>query len=106
MAEGLPLTVSQVCRRFPGARGAKHVTPSTVTLWILAGCPDRSGIRVRLAATRCGSQWLIKPSDLDSFFTTLAADPTTHSTPPTHRSATQQQRTAENAGERLKKMGA
>jgi hypothetical protein len=39
------LTVSQVCRRLPGARGARHVTPSTVTRWILLGCPARDGIR-------------------------------------------------------------
>jgi hypothetical protein len=103
----LPLTVSQVCRRFPGARGARHVTPSTVTRWILAGCPARDGTRVKLAATRCGSRWLIRPADLDAFFANLAADPATTSAPTTcHRTQSQQQRAAERAGEKLKRMGA
>jgi hypothetical protein len=99
------LTVSQVCRRYPGARGARHVTPSTVTRWILAGCPDRSGTRVRLAATRCGSRWLICPTDLDAFFASLAADPSTSVSPSRQRTQTQQQRAAERAGEKLKRMG-
>ena len=54
--EGAPraelLTVSQVCSRIPGARGARHVTPSTVTRWILTGCPSLTGKRVKLVATR------------------------------------------------------
>jgi hypothetical protein len=102
----LPLTVSQICRRFPGARGAKHVTPSTVTRWILTGCPARDGTRVKLVATRCGSRWLIRPTDLDAFFAILAADPPTTATPARQRTQTQQHRAAERAGERLKKMGA
>jgi hypothetical protein len=106
MSDDLLLTVSQVCRRFPGARGAKHVTPSTVTRWILNGCPDRCGTRIRLAATRCGSRWLVKPTDLDVFFAALAADPTPTTPRPITRTQTQQQRAAERAGERLKKMGA
>ena len=57
------LTISQVCRRFPGARGARHVTPSTVTRWIVAGCPSRTGERVRLAATRVGGRWYSKHKD-------------------------------------------
>lgn len=66
------LTVSQVCRRLPGARGAEHVRPSTVTRWILAGCPARDGTRVRLAATRAGGRWLIRADDLDLFFDALS----------------------------------
>lgn len=67
------LTVSQVCRRVPG-KGAASLSPSTVTRWILLGCPARDGTRVRLAATRAGSRWLIDPADLDSFFTRLKGD--------------------------------
>lgn len=69
------LTVSQICRQFPGARGSRHPSPSTVTRWILLGCPGRDGTRVRLAATRCGGRWLVRPDDLDAFFRALAADP-------------------------------
>jgi hypothetical protein len=98
------LTVSQVCRQFPGARGARHVTPSTVTRWILAGCPARSGERVRLAATRCGSRWLIRPVDLDAFFTALKGDiadaPSSVPNPSAGR------RRAEAAGRELARRGA
>ena len=67
------LTVSQVCRKYPGARGAKNLTPSTVTRWILSGCPARDGTRVRLAATRCGARWLVAPAALSDFFAALAS---------------------------------
>ena len=98
------LTISQVCRRFPGARGARHVTPPTVTRWILAGCPARNGARIRLSATRCGTRWLIRPSDLDAFFAALAADPTPPATPPRSRAA--QKKAAERATRALEKLGA
>lgn len=100
------LTVSQVCRRLPGARGARHVTPSTVTRWILAGCPARTGQRIRLAATRAGSRWLIRPADLDDFFAALKGDITDAppSTPPT--SPTAARRKAEAAGRELARRGA
>jgi hypothetical protein len=98
------LTISQVCRQFPGARGARHVTPSTVTRWILAGCPARDGARVRLAATRCGARWLIRPADLDVFFAALAADPAPPAAPP--RSPTARANAAERAAHTLEKLGA
>jgi hypothetical protein len=106
MTDELQLTISQVCRRFPGARGARHVTPSTVTRWILKGCPARDGSRVKLVATRCGSRWLVRPLDLDTFFATLAADPLTAVTPVRTCSEKQQQRNAERAGEELERIGA
>lgn len=99
------LTISQVCHRFPGARGAAHVTPSTVTRWILLGCPARDGNRVKLAATRAGGRWLVNPTDLDTFFTALAADP--NSTP--HRGQQTDKRdehAGERAGQILEKLGA
>src|SRR5207253_640256 len=68
------LTVSQVCRRLPGARGANNATPSTVSRWILAGCPSRSGERVKLNATRAGSRWLVDTADLDKFFAALKGE--------------------------------
>ncbi len=72
------LTVGQVCDCYPGKRG-RRLAPSTVTRWILGGCPGLGGQRVRLRATRCGSRWLISPADLSEFFAALAAPP---STPP------------------------
>jgi hypothetical protein len=107
MSNDLHLTVSQVCRLFPGARGARHVTPSTVTRWILAGCPARNGHRVKLAATRCGSRWLIRPHDLDAFFAALGADPiTTAQQPMPTRSSTESQKASERAGLELVTRGA
>ena len=100
MSDELHLTVSQVCRRYPGARGARHVTPSTVTRWILSGCPARDGTRVRLVAMRAGSRWLIAPAELDTFFARLAADPASIPTTPT-RSLTQAERRAADANDEL-----
>jgi hypothetical protein len=99
------LTISQVCRRFPGARGAAHVTPSTVTRWILLGCPARNGNRVKLAATRAGGRWLVRSTDLDTFFAALAADPT--STPHhDQQTETRDERAGERAGQILEGLGA
>ncbi len=67
------LTVSQVCRRYPG-KGAESLAPSTVTRWILLGCPARDGTRVKLNATRAGSRWLVDPADLDTFFARLKGE--------------------------------
>lgn len=82
MSADLLLTVTQVCARLPGARGAKRVAPSTVVRWVTIGCPSRTGERIRLRATRAGSRWLINPADLDGFFAALASDPPDASAPP------------------------
>ena len=97
------LTVSQVCRRLPGARGARNVTPSTVTRWILAGCPARDGTRVKLPATRAGSRWLVRAADLDAFFAALAAEPVRPAPP---RSQSSRNKSADAAGSVLEKLGA
>ena len=70
------LTVGQVCARYPG-KGGGRLAPSTVTRWILTGCPDRGGNRVKLRAIRCGTRWLLDPDDLTTFFAALAATPPT-----------------------------
>ena len=99
------LTISQIAARLPGSRGARRVHPATITRWILAGCPDRNGQRVKLAATRAGTRWLVRAADLDAFFAALAADPV--ATPaPVPRSTDERQRAAEKAAEKLKEMGA
>lgn len=104
MSNEVLLTISQVCRRLPGARGAEHVTPSTVTRWILHGCPARSGSRVKLAATRAGGRWLVQPADLDKFFAALADESNTScrnsEVNPGHDTA------GRRAGELLQKLGA
>jgi len=69
----LRLTVSQVCRAYPGCRGKPSLSPSTVTRWILRGCPSLSGERVKLSATRVGGRWLIDPANLQAFFTALGS---------------------------------
>src|SRR5262249_18373419 len=69
------LTIPQLRKRYPGTRGAQHLATSTVTRWIIKGCPTRDGRRVKLAALRCGWSWLVRPADLDTFFAALAAGP-------------------------------
>lgn len=84
MSDQSHVTVSQICKKYTGSRGAPHLNPSTVTRWILEGCKARDGNRIRLAATRVGSRWLVRPADLDTFFAALAAEPASgDSTDPT-----------------------
>jgi hypothetical protein len=100
------LTISQIVAKLPGSRGARRLHPATVTRWILAGCPARDGRRVRLAATRAGSRWLVRESDLHSFFEALAADPGNTSPPPAPRTPTARRRASEAAAAKLQRMGA
>src|SRR5262245_5954530 len=71
-AAGL-MTVAQVCRSIRGARGNDTLSPSTVTRWILSGCPSRGGERVTLAAVRVGGRWMVAPEALEAFFAALAS---------------------------------
>lgn len=91
-------TLSQIAATIPGAKGASRINPATLTRWILTGCRARNGQRLRLPATRCGSRWLVRRSDLDHFFTALAADP---STPPAPPSPAERQRAADRATREL-----
>lgn len=103
------LTVSQVCGRLPGKSG-RRIAPSTVTRWIIDGCPARDGTRVRLNATRCGSRWLIAPADLDAFFAALAATSTSAlsaaAKPISTRSDNDRASAARRAAEALARRGA
>lgn len=96
------LTIADVCKRIPAARGARRLAPSTVTRWILQGSRARDGRRIRLLAIRAGSRWLIRPGDLDAFFASLAADP---DVPPPPVPPTERERRAAAAGERLRAAG-
>lgn len=98
------LTISQVVSRIPGSRGAKRVHPATVVRWITSGCPARDGNRLKLAATRAGSRWLVRPADLAAFFAALAAEPTPSPAPP--RSPAARARAGERAAAELERMGA
>lgn len=102
------MTVSQVCRAIPGARANPSVNPSTVTRWIIAGCPARNGDRIKLKATRCGSRWLIAPADLAAFFEALGnvAPDSAVPTPRKHRSEGQRESAAARALRELKRRGA
>lgn len=100
------LTIRQVVARLPGSRGARRVHPATVTRWILFGCPARDGCRVKLAATRAGSRWLVLESDLKAFFDALAADPTATPTQQPTRTLIARQNASERAARELERMGA
>lgn len=101
------LTISQTAARLPGARGARRVHPATVTRWILSGCPARDGRRVKLAATRAGGRWLVRPADLEAFFAALATEPSPQSPPLVPVVASDaRRRAAQRAADVLKKMGA
>ena len=100
------LTISQIAARLPGARGARRVHPATITRWILVGCPGRSGARVKLAATRAGTRWLVREADLDTFFAALAADPSSTAPVPTPRPPAANRAASEKAAAALKAMGA
>ena len=61
------LTLRQVAKRYPGKQGQSQLSPSTISRWILIGCPARSGARVKLRATRIGGRWMVEESNLDAF---------------------------------------
>lgn len=102
------MTVSQVCRAIPGSRGNQSVRPSTVTRWILIGCPARNGDRIKLKATRCGSRWLIDPIHLAEFFDALGCitPNATAPAPRQQRTASRRQSAAVRAAQELKRRGA
>jgi hypothetical protein len=100
------LTITQVVAKLPGSRGASRVHPATVTRWILVGCPARDGRRVKLAATRAGTRWLVREADLQAFFETLAADPTSAAPPPAPRTPSARGKASALAGQQLERMGA
>jgi len=102
------LSLSAAGRLFPAHRGNGTVDPSTVFRWRQKGAKTTDGRLVKLEAVRVGGRWLTSREAVARFVQALtnAADPTSSSTPPTPRSVGQQQRAAQRAGERLKKMGA
>ena len=104
-----PLTLAQIAANIPGARGSKNLNPGTLTRWILQGCTARSGEKIRLAATRAGSRWLVQQADLDAFFAALAADPAAVlpvTTPRSETKAKKAKKSSQAAGRKLENMGA
>ncbi|QEL19166.1 MerR family transcriptional regulator [Limnoglobus roseus] len=100
------LTISQVAARLPGTRGAGRVHPATVTRWILVGCPARDRRRVKLAAIRAGSRWLIRDTDLQAFFAALAADAPPGPPDKPDRTSTERRKAVDRATQDLTRMGA
>ena len=101
------LTVGQVCKRLPGARGNCRTSPATVTRWVIAGCPSVAGERVKLRATRAGGRWLIAEGDLQAFFSALAEPgPTTSPAAVAKRTSDQRGRAARAAARELERRGA
>jgi hypothetical protein len=102
MSDDPLLSLSQARARVPG-RGNGPLAISTLTRWILKGCPSRDGRRVRLAATRAGGRWLVRESALDEFFAALGADP--EDATPTPRSQNARRKAADAAGRELERRG-
>ena len=102
------LTISEVCSRIPGARGNARVNPSTVTRWILNGCPSRGGHRIKLAAIRVGARWMVSPAALGAFFDSLTSSGTNCEVSPleVRREQTRRRAASEQAERDLERRGA
>lgn len=68
------LSVSQLIEQLPPGRGSARVSKSCIVRWILLGLKRPNGERVRLTASRLGSRWLIRQSDVDAFLAALQPD--------------------------------
>ncbi len=103
MSNVRPLTLAEISNSLPGARGAKRLSPSTLTRWIISGLNNRDGNCIRLKATRCGARWLVYQSDLERFFAALnpVADQS-----PTPRSPAERNRASQAAADELERLGA
>jgi hypothetical protein len=94
--------ISEFIERLPGARGAKRLSPSTVTRWISSGVKAASGNVVRLRAVRVGWRWLTREEWVDQFISDLSCVPGA----PSVRSPTEVKRASERAGRELEAAGA
>ena len=101
-----PLTLAEISASIPGSRGARNLSPATLTRWIITGSMSRNGVRVRLTATRAGCRWLVYQTDLDTFFAALAADPAPTPTPPRTTTPAARAKASAAAGRKLAAMGA
>jgi hypothetical protein len=99
------LTLSEIAKRIPGARGARRLHPATITRWILKGTKATDGSLVRLRATRVGYRWLVRAGDLEEFFRTLSA-PVETTAVPTVRAPAARRKASDRAAAKLKEMGA
>ena len=95
------ITVSNLARRFPGTRGAKHLHPATITRWILQGVTGMDGTVIRLRAHRLGGKWLITEADLQEFMPALGSQ----SNAPEIRTPAVRTRASNSAADQLERMG-
>jgi hypothetical protein len=98
------LSISQVCRMLPPSRAGTPIHAATAIRWILSGCRAADGSRVRLAALRYGSRWLITRGALETFLRACAAG-VADAPIVMPRTSGQRRRAAERAGEQLTSMG-
>jgi hypothetical protein len=96
------IPLATMAKNYPGARGAGCSHPATWTRWILKGVIGCDGQRHRLKATRCGSRWLVRQSDVDEFFANLSGKVDL----PAIRTPAQRDRDVELAIRELEKLGA
>jgi hypothetical protein len=52
---------------FPPGRDGGLVHPVSLTRWILIGIKAPGGRRVKLAAVRCGSRWMVSKESAEQF---------------------------------------
>jgi hypothetical protein len=97
------VTIGQVIAKLPGGRGNPRPSPSTITRWILSGVRGVSGETIKLRAMRAGFRWLLRESDIQTFFHALAVLPTD---PPATRTPTTRANASDTAAAKLQALGA
>jgi len=65
------ITLVEIAKRYPGAKGADTSHPATWVRWIMRGVIGADGERHKLKATRVGSRWMVNELDVDAFFAEL-----------------------------------
>lgn len=96
--------LSEQTLRIQEAAKVARVSFATLWRWILRGCPDASGMRIRLEAIRCGGKWLTSREALDRFAERLTPrlndDPT-----PLPRPVAKRRAASERAAKALERVG-
>jgi hypothetical protein len=66
--------LAEAARYFPPSRAGKAVGPQTLKRWITDGVRARTGGRIRLAAERFPSGWLVTDEAIRGFIDALTSD--------------------------------